>query len=101
MHARDRRAAGRVLAHEVRDDRVRELALEIDDVVGDADAAATRRASWRSSIVQQLPKRARSPALVMVVELHRQADDLVALLGEQRRGHRRIDAARHGNDDPR
>ena len=54
-------------------------------------AAATRRASCRSSIEQQLPNDGLS--LALVVELHRQTDDLVTLLGEQRRGHRRVHAA--------
>ena len=36
----------------------------------------------------------------MVVKLQRDADDVVALGLEQRRGHRRIDAAGHGDDDP-
>ena len=35
----------------------------------------------------------------MVVELERDADDVIALGLEQRRGHRRIDAAGHGDDD--
>ena len=61
-------------------------------------AAATRRASCRSSIVQQLPNERLPPLLV--VELHRQADDVVTLLGEQRRRDRRVDAARHGDDNP-
>jgi len=38
-----------------RDDLLVELLLEVDDVVGDVDAAATRLASCRSSIEQQLP----------------------------------------------
>jgi hypothetical protein len=38
VHARNGRASGRVLAHEIRDDGVGKLALEIDDVVRDADA---------------------------------------------------------------
>ena len=54
---------------------------------------ATRLASWRSSSEQQLPNE--GLALALVVQLHRQADDLMALLGEQRSGHRRIDAAGH------
>ena len=37
--------------------------------------------------------------LALVVELHRQTDDVVALLGEQRRGDRGVDAARHRDDD--
>ena len=35
----------------------------------------------------------------MVVELQRHADDVIALGLEQRRRHRRIDAAGHGDDD--
>ena len=58
---------------------------------------ATRRASWRSSSVQQ-----RAPCLLaaaLVVELHRQTDHVMTLLGEQGRGDRRVDASRHGNDN--
>ena len=62
-------------------------------------AAATRRASCRSSSVQQRAEALRRRAFALVVELHRQTDHVVTLLGEQRRGHRRIDAARHGDDD--
>ena len=36
----------------------------------------------------------------MIVELEGDPDDVVALRLEQRRGHRGIDAARHGDDDP-
>ena len=35
----------------------------------------------------------------VVVKLQRDADDVVALGLEQRRRHRGIDAARHGDDD--
>ena len=38
-------------------------------------------------------------AVALVVQLHRQADDVVAGLDEQAGGDRRIDAARHGDDD--
>ena len=38
VHARNRRPAGGVLVDEVGDDRIARTALEIDDVVGDADA---------------------------------------------------------------
>ena len=43
---------------------------------------------------------AEAAALALIVELHRHADDVVALLGEQRRGDRRIHASRHRDDDP-
>ena len=59
-------------------------------------AAATRRASYRSSRVQQLPK---VWSAALIVELHGQTDDVVTLPGEQGRGDRGIDAARHGYDD--
>jgi hypothetical protein len=35
----------------------------------------------------------------MVVKLHRDADDVVALGGEQRRRDRRVNPARHRHDD--
>ena len=38
-------------------------------------------------------------AAALVVELHRQTDDVMTLLGEQGRGDRRVDASRHGDDD--
>jgi hypothetical protein len=37
----------------------------------------------------------------MVVELKRDADDLIAFLGQEPRHDGRIDTARHGNDDTR
>ena len=37
----------------------------------------------------------------VVVELQRDADDVIAGIGQQRRGHRGIDAARHRDDDAR
>jgi len=39
VNAWNRRTSRRVLAHEIRDDVLLELALEIDDVVGDPDRA--------------------------------------------------------------
>ena len=37
----------------------------------------------------------------MIVKLQRDADDVIAGIGQKRRGDRGIDAARHGDDDPR
>ena len=47
-------------------------------------------------MVQHVPNR--ESACVLVVELHRHADHVVALVDEQRRGDGRIDAARHRDD---
>ena len=59
--------------------------------------SATARASWMS-----WPGAAGALAVgrgAMVVELQRHADHVIALGLEQRRGHRGIDAAGHGDDD--
>ena len=97
VHAGDGRPARGVLAHEVHDDLGLELLLEIHDVVGHA-----QRRGDPAGVVEVV-ERAAGPeahvAFALVVELHRQADDLVAGLDEQARGHRRVHAAGHGHDD--
>ena len=99
VRAGQRRPAGGVLARRSSRRPARRTAARSSRCsAGCRWRAATRRASCRSSSVQQLPNDASRP-LGLVVELHRQTDDVVALLGEQRRGHRRIDAARHRDDD--
>ena len=86
VHARDRCAPGRILADKVRDDLVLELTLEIDDVMGDAnDGGGPTRVV---KVVERTTATETAHALALVVELHRQADHLVALLGEQGRGNR-------------
>ena len=50
-------------------------------------------------VVEAAARPERLGRLALVVELHRQADDLVAGLCQQARGDRRIDAAGHGDDD--
>ncbi len=97
VRARQRRPAGCVLLHEVRHDLLVELPLEIDDVVGDVDPGGD--APRVVQIVNRAAAAERRLALALIVELHRQTDDVVALLGEQRRGHRRIDAAGHRHYD--
>ncbi len=96
MCARDRRAPGNVLTHEVCDDGILKLALEVDDVVREADEGcdATR-------IVEIVDGAAAAERLIapLVVQLHGQTDDVVTLLGEQSRGDRRVDASRHGDYD--
>ena len=97
VHAGNRRAAAGVLAHEVRDHLLGELPLEIDDVVGDADAPG-----HTPGVVQVVDRAAGAEAdfsLALVVQLHRQTDHLVALLREERRSDGGVDAAGHGYDD--
>ncbi len=78
-----------VLADEVRDHLIRELLLEIDDVVGDADPGG-----HAPRVVEIVDRAAGAEALdfeptaplaplvlpaTMIVQLHRQTDNLVAL----------------------
>ena len=89
--ARHRRAARGVLADEVRDDGVLELALEVQDVVRDADRL--RHAARIVEVVERAAAAESLPVAPLVVELHGQADHLVTLLGEQGRGDRGVYAA--------
>ena len=98
--AGERRPSGRVLAHEIRYHVVVELALEIDDVVRDADRGGDTPCVGQILERAAAAERARAVTLFRhVIELHGQTDNLVALLGQERRGHRRIHAARHCNHD--
>ena len=97
MAARNRRAAGRVLTDEVVHHCGLELALEIQDVVWNSD-----RGRDLSGILQVIEGAAASEAvrhaLALVVQLHREADDVVAGIGQPRGGHRRVHSSRHGDD---
>ena len=80
----DRRAAGGVFGDEVGDHLFLELAFTVDQVVGDSD-----RCRDPARVVQIVERTARAEAclpLPLVVQLHRQANDLVALLREKRSG---------------
>ena len=96
-HAGDRSAAGGVGRGEVVDHGRLEAGFEIEDVVRDAkpigDGARILDVAAGTACALAAGGRA------VVVELERDADDLVAGLGEQCRGHRAVDAARHGDDD--
>jgi len=86
MRAGQRRASRRVLADEVRDDLLVELLLEVDDVMRDVDGGGD--APRIVEIVERAAAAERRLAVGLIVQLHRHADDVVALLGEQRRSHR-------------
>ena len=90
------RAPRRVLANEVRDDRVLELAFEIQNVVWNTECVRDTL-----GVVQIVERAATAKGLLpsLIVELHRQADHVKTLLGEQGRGDRGIDAAGHGHDN--
>ena len=92
------RAAARVLRDEVVDDVAGELILHVEDVVGDAqrigDPARVHDA------VQPAAGARRSRLLLVAEGLHGRADELVALLGQQRGRHRGVDPSGHGHQDP-
>src|SRR5262245_1586140 len=84
MRTRQRRPARCVLLNEVRDDGLAELALEIDDVVRKTD-----RRGDAARVVKIIKRAAAAPRLLaaaLIVELHRQTDNVVTLLREQSRG---------------
>src|SRR5262245_580176 len=84
MRTWQRRPSGCVLLNEVRDHSLAKLALEIDNVVRKADEGGDA-----PRIVKIVERAAAPPCLLaaaLIVELHRQTDNLMALLGEQGRG---------------
>ena len=95
--ARDRRLAAPVAVGEILDHRSAEPRLVVEHVMRNAEAGGHigRVAHILSGAAGALaPGRG-----AVVVELQGDADDIVPGAGEQRRGHRRIDAARHRHDD--
>ena len=92
-----RRLAVDIAFGEAVDHRFLEAALVVEHVMRNADALgdAARVVDVLSGAAGALAVRRRA----VVVELQRHADDVIALGLEQRSGHRRVDAARHGDDD--
>ena len=95
--ARDGRLAGDIGLGERLDHLLAKAVLVIEHIMGNAE---TRGDVPR--IVDVLPGAAGALAVsrfAVVVELHGDADDVVAFGRQQRRRDRRIDASRHRNDD--
>ena len=80
VHAGDGRPPRRVLADEIRQDALLELALEVDDVVRNAERA--RHAPRVVQVVDRAAAPEAEVSLPLVVQLHREADDLVPLRRE-------------------
>ena len=98
LDARHRRLARGVAVGEIVDHRFAKAALVVQHVMRDADPLGDI-----AGIVDVLPGAAGALAMggrAMIVELQRDADDVVALGLQQRSRHRGIDAAGHGDDDP-
>ena len=97
--AGDRRLAGDIGARERLDHLFAEPRLVIEDVMGNpeprGDVARVMDVLARAAGALAMRRRA------VIVELHRQADDVVALARQQRRDDAGIDAARHRDDDAR
>src|SRR6516164_333349 len=96
LDARHRRLARHIAFGEAVDHHFLEAALVVEHVVGNADPLR-----HRARVIDVLAGAAGTLAMgrgAMVVELQRDADDVVALGLEQRRRDRGIDATRHGDD---
>ena len=97
IDARHRRLARHIALGEAVDHRRLEAALVVEHVMRNADPVR-----HRAGVVDVLAGAAGALAMgrrAMVVELQGDADDVIALGLEQRRRHRRVDAAGHGDDD--
>ncbi len=97
VRARQGRPPGQILVHEVGDHRLLEPPFQVDDVMRDAERR--RHAACVVQIVEGAAGSEGGPPLGLVVELHRQANHVPALLLEQGGGHRGVDASRHRDDD--
>ncbi len=95
--ARDRRFAREIGTGERLDHLLAKALLVIEHIMRNAEPGRDI-----ARIVDILPRAACALAVrrfSVVIELHGDANDVVALGGEQRRRDRRIDAARHRDDD--
>ncbi len=95
--ARDRRLPGQIGGDEGAHDVAAELLLEVEHVV--ADSQRPGDAARVGQIVQRAASAGAAGLARVIPELHREADDLVALLLQEKRGDRGIDPARHGDGD--
>ena len=98
LDARHRRLAERVAVGEIVDDGLAKAAFVVEHVMRDAEPLGDV-----AGVVDVLPGAAGALAMgrrAMIVELQRDADDVVAFGLQQRSRRRGIDAARHGDDDP-
>jgi len=97
--ARDRRAPGNIIIGEAVDHRIAKPALVIEDIMCDAE-----RVGDGARIADVLSGATGTRTLgrfAMIVKLKRHADHFGSGARRQRRGDRRIDTTRHGNDDAR
>ena len=95
--AGDRRLAGGIGGGEGRDHLLAEAGLVVEHVVRDAEPG--RHGARVADVAAGAARAGARRRAAIVVEPQRHADDVVAFGVEQRGHHRRVDAARHGDDD--
>ena len=98
-HAGDRRPSARIFVGEPGDDAVAEAALIIEDVMGKAESGGDRLRV--GDVAPCAAGLGASGSRAVVVELEGDADHLRAGAGGERGHDRAVDAAGHGDDDPR
>jgi len=98
-HARDRRRTRKICVGEIFHHRVPEAAFIVEHIMRKAAAIGDT-----ARIVDILPSAARAGLVdgrAMIIELQRDADDIVALTRQHRGDHGGIDAPRHRRHDAR
>ncbi len=96
-HARDRRLAGDVAVGKGMHDRVGEAALVVEHVMRNAELL--RDPARVLNVLAGAAGALAPDGGAVIVELERDADDLVPRASAERRHNRRVDAARHGDHD--
>ena len=97
--AGDRRASPRIFVGEPLDDAGPEAALIVEHIMGDAEPVGDRRGVV--DVLAGAAGAASADRFAMIVELEGHADHLGAAARRQRGHDRAVDAAGHGDDDPR
>ncbi len=92
------RASGEIFVGEIVDHRVAKAAFMVEHIMRDAQPIAHR--ARVANVAARATAARPAHRLAMVVELQRDADRFRPGPRRQRRDHRTVDAARHGDDDP-
>jgi hypothetical protein len=101
--ARDGSASAKIVVHKGADDAIFKLMFEVDDVVGKIemlrDALGVIDIIKRAAAVLHRAISLELRQAALIPELHGQADDGTALLLQDGRNGRRVNAAGHGDSD--
>ena len=97
-HAGDGRLAGEISVGKGVDDRLAEILLIVENIMGHAEMIG--HATGVANVLPRAAGAGPGRRIARIVELQRDADDVVSLFLEDCGGDRGIDATGHGDDDP-